>query len=152
MGALLADIPEAKSVRDEWGKSFAPIRIAAQAGDVRQAATLLFDLVNNQGPGTFERQPETVRQITLDNARTMPLLVSAPRPPAVSCTTLSTVKAPTLVVRGEHTARYFAWITEVVARCIPGSRLASIPQATHPMSRQNPAAFNETLLQFLAQH
>ena len=61
MGALLADIPEAKPVRDAWGKAFAPIRTAAQAGDVQQAATLLFDFVDNQGPGTFEQQPEAVR-------------------------------------------------------------------------------------------
>jgi hypothetical protein len=27
-----------------------------------------------------------------------------------------------------------------------------IPQATHLMSHQNPAAFNEALLHFLAQH
>ncbi len=152
LGALLADIPEAKPVRDAWSKAFAPIRTAAQAGDVQQAATLLFDLVNNQGPGTFEKQPEAVRQISLDNARTIPLLVSAPRPPAVSCATLGNVKAPTLVVGGEHTSRYFALINEVVVRCIPGSRLVIIPQATHPMSRQNPAAFNAVLLQFLAQH
>ena len=152
LGALLADIPEAKPVRDAWSKAFAPIRTAAQAGDVQQAATLLFDLVNNQGPGTFEKQPEAVRQISLDNARTIPLLVSAPRPPAVSCATLGNVKAPTLVVGGEHTSRYFALINEVVVRCIPGSRLVIIPQATHPMSRQNPVAFNAVLLQFLAQH
>jgi pimeloyl-ACP methyl ester carboxylesterase len=152
LGAVLVDLPEAKPVRDEWGKAFAPIRTAAQAGEVRQAATLLFDLVNNQGPGIFEQQPEAVRQITLDNARTIPLLVSAPRPPAVSCAMLGQVKAPTLVVGGAQTAPYFALINEVVVRCMPGSRLVSIPQATHPMSRQNPAAFNETLLQFLAQH
>jgi pimeloyl-ACP methyl ester carboxylesterase len=42
-------------------------------------------------------------------------------------------------------------INEVVVRCIPGSRLVTIPKATHPMSIQNPAAFNEALLQFLAQ-
>jgi pimeloyl-ACP methyl ester carboxylesterase len=58
----------------------------------------------------------------------------------------------TLVVGGEHTTRYFALINEVAVRCIPGSRLLIIPQVTHLMSSQNPAAFNEALLQFLAQH
>ena len=36
-------------------------------------------------------------------------------------------------------------------QCIPGSRLVVIPEAAHLMSYQNPAAFNEVLLQFLAQ-
>jgi pimeloyl-ACP methyl ester carboxylesterase len=42
-------------------------------------------------------------------------------------------------------------INEILVRCIPGSRLLTIPKATHPMSIQNPAAFNKTLSQFLAQ-
>jgi pimeloyl-ACP methyl ester carboxylesterase len=88
----------------------------------------------------------------LDNARTVPLLLAEPAPPAVSCATLSGVKAPTLVIGGEQTPRYFSLINEVSVRCIPGSHLVTIPQATHPMSIQNPAAFNAALLQFLAQH
>jgi pimeloyl-ACP methyl ester carboxylesterase len=36
-------------------------------------------------------------------------------------------------------------------RCIPGSRLAIIPESTHFSSYQNPSAFNEALLEFLAE-
>ena len=88
----------------------------------------------------------------LDNARTVPLQLAAPRPSALSCATLGDVKTPTLVVGGEQSPRYLALINEVVVQCIPGSRLVVIPQATHLMSHQNPTAFNEALLQFLAQH
>ena len=88
----------------------------------------------------------------LDNAKTVPLLIAAPATPAVSCATLGGVKVPTLVVGGEQTQRYYSLINEVVVRCLPGSRLVSIPQATHWMSIQNPAAFNEALLRFLSQH
>jgi pimeloyl-ACP methyl ester carboxylesterase len=152
MGALLADMPEGKSVLDDRSQAMAPAREAVKVGDAAQAAKLLFDWVANQGAGAFEKQPEAVRQMILDNARTVPLLLAEQAPPAVSCATLSGVKAPTLVIGGEQTPRYFSLINEVVVRCIPGSRLVIIPQATHPMSLQNPAAFNEALLQFLAQH
>jgi len=152
MGALLTDIPDGKSVLDDRSKAMAPAGEAVKAGDVVQAAKLLFDWVANQGAGAFDKQPEAVRQMILDNARTVPLLLAAPAPPAVSCATLGGVKAPTLVIGGEQTPRYFSLINEVIVRCIPGSRLVIIPQATHPMSLQNPAAFNEALLQFLAQH
>jgi pimeloyl-ACP methyl ester carboxylesterase len=60
------------------------------------------------------------------------------------------VQVPTLVVGGEHTLRPFALINAVVVQGIPGSRLVVISQATHLMSYQNPAAFNEALLHFLA--
>jgi pimeloyl-ACP methyl ester carboxylesterase len=115
-----------------------------------QATKLVFDWVNNQGAGAFDKQPEALRQMMLENAKTVPRFLAAPPPPAISCATLGGVKAPTLVIGGEQTARYFSLINEVVVRCVPGSRLAIIPKATHPMSYQNPAAFNDSLLQFLA--
>jgi pimeloyl-ACP methyl ester carboxylesterase len=152
IGALLTDMPEGKLALDDRGKALAAVREAVKAGDAIQATKLFFEWVNNQGAGAFDQQPEAVRQIILDNARTVPLLLAAPAPPAVSCATLGGVKVPTLVIGGEQTPRYFSLINEVVVRCIPGSRLVTIPQATHPMPIQNPAAFNEALLQFLAQH
>jgi pimeloyl-ACP methyl ester carboxylesterase len=151
MDELLVDRPEAQPVRDAWWQAFAPIDTAAHAGEAIQAAKLFFELANNSGPGTFDTQPEAFRQMVLDNARTVPLARAAPRPPAISCATLGGVKAPTLVVGGEQSPQYLALINEVVVRCIPGSRLVVIPQATHLMSHQNPTAFNEALLHFLAQ-
>ncbi len=148
---LLVDLPEAQPVRDAWRQAFEPIRTAAQAGKAIQATKLFFELANYQGAGTFETQPEAFRQMILDNARTVPLQLVAPRPPAISCATLGGVKAPTLVVHGEQTPHYMALISEVVVQCIPGSRLVVIPQATHLMRHQNPTAFNEALLHFLAQ-
>jgi pimeloyl-ACP methyl ester carboxylesterase len=148
---LLVDRPETQSVRDAWGQAFAPIRTAAQAGEAIQAATLFFELAHSQGAGTFEIQPEAFRQMVLDNARTVPLQLAARRPPALSCATFGGVQAPTLVVRGAQTPHYLALISEVIVECMPGSRLVVIPQATHLMSHQNPAAFNEALLCFLAQ-
>lgn len=151
MAELLADLPEAKTVLNEWSKVFKPIRTAVKAGEAVQAAKLFFELVNNQGAGAFDTQPEAFRQMILDNARTVPLQLSAPPPPAIFCATLGGVKAPTLVVGGEQTPRYPALINEVVVQCIPGSRLVVIPKATHLMTHQNPTAFNEALLHFLAQ-
>jgi pimeloyl-ACP methyl ester carboxylesterase len=151
IGALLADLPEGKPELDDRGKGLEPISAAVKAGNSVQAVTLFFDWVNNQGAGAFEKQPEPLRQLVLDNARTVALFLAAPRPPAISCVTLGNVKAPTLVIGGEQTRRFFSLINEVVVRCIPGSRLAIIPNATHPMSYQNPAAFNEALSRFLTQ-
>jgi pimeloyl-ACP methyl ester carboxylesterase len=152
LGALLANIPEGKAALGDRRKAMAAVRGAVKAGDAVQATKLFFESVNNQGAGAFAKQPEAVRQMILDNARTVPLSLAAPRPPALSCATLGGIKTPTLIARGEQTLRFFSLISEVAARCVPGSRLVTIPNATHPMSIQNPAAFNEALLQFLSQH
>jgi pimeloyl-ACP methyl ester carboxylesterase len=147
--SLLVDVPEAKPEIDERRKAFESIATGAKAGETVQAAKLFFEWVNNEGAGAFDKQPEAVRQMILDNARTVPLALSAPPRPAIDCARLGGLKAPTLVAGGERTRRYYSLINEIVVRCIPGSRLVTIPKATHPMSIQNPAAVNEALLQFL---
>jgi pimeloyl-ACP methyl ester carboxylesterase len=147
---LLDDLPEAQLVCDEWRTAFQRLRTAAQTGKAIQATRLFFELANNQGPGALDTQPESFRQMVLDNARTVPLALSAPRPPALSRTILGGVKTATLVVGGAQSPRYLALINDVVVRSISGGRLVVIPEASHLMSYQNPAAFNEALLHFLA--
>jgi pimeloyl-ACP methyl ester carboxylesterase len=148
---LLADLPEVQSVRDEWAKSFEPIRSAALRGDAARAAELFFDLANNQGPGAFDRQPETFRQMVLDNARTIPLQLLALRDrPTISRIALNGLTAPTLVIGGKQSPRYCSLINEVVAQSVPSGRLIVIPGGAHLMSYQNPTVFNEALLEFLA--
>jgi pimeloyl-ACP methyl ester carboxylesterase len=151
MAELLEELPEAKAVREELRQRLELIRTTANAGEAVQAAKLFFEWGNNQGAGAFDRQPEAFRQMILDNARTVALQLSAPRPPVLSRTMLSGVKLPVLVVGGEHSRRHSVLGNEVLVQCIPGSRLVVIPQATHLMSHQNPTAFNEALLHFLAQ-
>jgi pimeloyl-ACP methyl ester carboxylesterase len=152
IGTLLADMPEGKPPLDDRAQALAQARAAANAGDAGQATRAFFEWVDNQGPGAFDRQPAAVRQMLLDNARTLPLVLAAPPPPAISCAMLGGVKAPTLVIDGDQTRRFFSLISEVAVRCLPGSRLVTIPQATHLMFIQQSAAFNAVLLSFLAQH
>jgi pimeloyl-ACP methyl ester carboxylesterase len=151
LGALLASAPEAKLALEDRNKMMESIAAAVRTGGALQATKLLFDWVNNEGPDSFDKQSEALRQMFLDNANTVPLFQASPPPPAISCATLGAVKLPTLVIGGEHSRPYYSLINEIVARCTPGSRMVIMPKATHPMNYQNPAAFNEALLQFLAQ-
>src|SRR5215467_5764984 len=106
--------------------------------------------LNSFSVSLLDVQPEPFRQMVLDNARTVPLALSA-RPPTFSRAILNSVKAPTLVVGGEQSPSSLTWINNVIAQNIPSSRLVVIPKAAHLMSYQNPTAFNEALLYFLAQ-
>ncbi|WP_191060530.1 hypothetical protein [Geminicoccus harenae] len=56
-----------------------PVTDAVEAGDAEQAAKVLTDGVFQTPPPDFERQPQELPAMQLDNARVMPLLCSAPR-------------------------------------------------------------------------
>lgn len=148
--SLLAEAPETRPALDAFNKEVEGVAAVLKAGDLMGATKLFYELVTGEGAGSFDKQPETVRRIIQDNARTLPFLFAGPLP-AISCDALRAVKMPTLVVGGEQTPTYFALINQAVVRCVAGSRLVTIPKANHVMSYQNPAAFNEALLQFLAQ-
>ena len=82
----------------------------------------------------------------------LPLDLAAPPPPSITCAQLGAIKAPTAVVRGELTPPFFRIIADTANRCIPGSLLIVVPNTRHLWPAQEPAAFNQTLLEFLAKN
>jgi pimeloyl-ACP methyl ester carboxylesterase len=146
--SLLTD-PEAKPVLDAFNKGAQEIVGQLKAGDQSAALKTLVALVRGGGPDSFDREAEPVRRMLEANARTLPLLFPSP-PPPVSCETLNKVKTPTLVVEGAQTPEWFKRIDKATVSCIAGSRFVTIPDASHPMSGDNPAAFNKAVLEFIA--
>jgi pimeloyl-ACP methyl ester carboxylesterase len=146
--SLLAESPEGKALLDKWNKDALPMIAAIKSGDNVGATRHLSALVTGDAPENFEKWPAGLRQILLDNSRTLPLLFTE-TPADITCEMLRGVKAPTLVVRGANTPPLFATINQKVLGCIPGSKPAVIPNASHAMSYDNPAAFNSALLAML---
>ena len=147
--SVLEETPEGKQVLGEWFAGAQPMIAAVKAGDTALATRQLSALVNGRPVEDFDKMPAGFREQLLDNARTLPLLLAAP-PVTASCDTLRAIRTPTLVVRGERTPKVFTAIHEAVGRCIAGSTLAVVPDASHAMSYDNPAAFNRIVLDFIA--
>jgi pimeloyl-ACP methyl ester carboxylesterase len=144
--SLIAESTEGKQALADFGKAAGPAVAAAKSGDSATAAKL-FELPR----GGFDTDPVVLRKVILDNARTVPLLLVAP-PPPVSCATLNTIKTPTLVTRGATSMPYYALMSDQMVRCVPGSKLVVVPNSNHDSPVRNPAAFNEAVLSFIAQH
>jgi pimeloyl-ACP methyl ester carboxylesterase len=126
-------------------------RVRAEAGvDPEREAKLWFELVNNRGPDTFDAQAPALRRMWLDNFNAR--RSSAPSPSPLTCRELGAIATPTLAVAAEHGMPYSRRIMEMLAGCIPGSRLVVIPSVTHFMSYQDAGAFNDIVLSFLARH
>ena len=77
---------------------------------------------------------------------------AAPPPEPVTCAQLGAITTPTLIMGAEYGMPYSRRIVDVLAGCIPDSRLVVIPGVTHFMSYQDPDSFNEAVLEFIAQH
>lgn len=150
--SLIADLPEGKAALAARANAFEPIVAAVRGGDAVRAAALFFEYVNHRGPGAFDRLPDETRGMILDNARTVALLLdalAAGPPPDVSPVMVAQIAAPTLLVEGAQTLRYYTLINDVVAAALPRCTRRVIPDATHLMTSQNPVAFNTALLAFL---
>jgi pimeloyl-ACP methyl ester carboxylesterase len=143
---------EGKVALADYQKDLAKSAAAAKAGDVRQAAILLFNAVQAD-PAAFENAPPVIQQRWLDNAKTLPLLFAGAAPPPVTCEELASLKVPVLVMRGDQTRANFALGDEMLLNCLPqGTELALVPNARHMWNQVSPRAGADAILAFIAEH
>jgi pimeloyl-ACP methyl ester carboxylesterase len=62
---------------------------------------------------------------------------------------LGRIKAPVLIIDGEHDEAIRREHTEELAKEIPGAQLQILPNVSHFAFIQNPAEFNAAVLKFL---
>jgi pimeloyl-ACP methyl ester carboxylesterase len=135
---------------DEDRKGVAAARAASAAGKNDEAMKLFLDFASNHA-GAFDALPPEARAMRLDNARTAPKALSAP-PARITCVEAGQLKVPVTITMGDLTRPFYRVIAQAASRCIPGAQLITIKGATHGSPSQQPAAFNDALLAFLARH
>jgi pimeloyl-ACP methyl ester carboxylesterase len=101
------------------------------------------------GAGTWKNLPQDRRQPTRDNAWTIAgqLRDSA----IIRCSDVAGIKVRTLLIDGEKTTPDNRSEVEQAHQCLPSAQRVTIPNAGHVMHRQNQAAFDKALLDFLLQ-
>jgi pimeloyl-ACP methyl ester carboxylesterase len=143
--------PADQKIAAEDRKCMATVGASAKAGNTAEATKLFFECVNGQ-PGEFDALPPDSRAMHLDNARTVPLQLNPASPIRMTCVQLGEIKVPVGITKGELTRPYYQVTVGAVHRCVPGSRLITVKGARHGAPAQQPAAFNEALLAFLARN
>lgn len=140
-----ADTPEGKATR------FSMAQVAHRRGACAIAELMLPKLLSPSGIQQRTELITKLRNIILGNPPSGiigDLMAMEERPDASSLA--RTLNVPTLVVVGEHDIPSPPAEMKELAKLIPGATLKIIPQAGHVSNLENPEAFNQALLDFLA--
>ncbi|WP_167381158.1 alpha/beta fold hydrolase [Bradyrhizobium arachidis] len=105
------------------------------------------------GDGSYEKIPPPVLKRVMDNVQELKGEASSRDLfPPTTCEDVQKVKAPTLLVDGELSPKVFRLVDDMLEHCLPSVERATIPAASHQMEVENPQAFNDTVLAFIAKH
>ena len=148
IGSLLAESPDGKTLTEEFSKVVATAKDTVKSGDSIEALRNFVDYILGE-KGGFVTLPPSIIDMFKANAKTLGPQLGALPPPTINCAKAGTIKAPTLILNGEHTIVRYKVINSVLKRCIPNNESIAIPEADHMVQLRNPNAFNEALLAFL---
>lgn len=133
--------------RKELGAAVA----AAKANESLRSAQIFLDWATLR-PNAYERLSADRQAVIRENARTMPLLFAAPPPVLVTCAQLTQLRIPVTITMGHNTRPAARIVAESTHRCISGSQLKTISNATHTAPWENSSEFNAELMAFLSRN
>jgi pimeloyl-ACP methyl ester carboxylesterase len=129
-----------------------PATEAFKTGDDQGAMRILVD--GFAGTGRFDNLPPEgvpLHADAMQNARFFRAMTLSFDPfPNLSKAKVGRLRIPVLIITGENTIKIHKLVNEELARLLPKAEQAIIPKAGHGSPRENPSAFNEAMLNFLA--
>ncbi|BBQ54612.1 alpha/beta fold hydrolase [Aeromonas jandaei] len=130
------------------GAMFGPLFAQVQEGKLPQAVASLIDGSGGRG-GYFASQPVKWQQAQLAEAASLPKQLSQSERPDWSPARLATLALPACVMLGAATRPLFALVGEALAAQLPHCQLKRIEGANHLYPIEQPAAFANTLQDWL---
>ncbi|SAL67406.1 alpha/beta fold hydrolase [Caballeronia humi] len=144
------DSPGGKAVVEAFFRSVPSIKAELNTDGSAKATEMMIDSVL-EDPQAWEKAPPLWSTMWRDNAKTLGPFLSA-APPPIDCSRVGTIKAPTLIIEGANSARFFHEIDSKLLQCIAGSERVSVPKADHLVQVRDAEAVNEAILGFLTRH
>lgn len=150
--SLLTTTPQGDSLLQNFtAGTIIPSGEAFQSGDNEEGVRRFINGV--LGDNAYENLPPNVRAIMMENARELKgATMDTNLFPPFSCEDARNVSIPTLLLNGELSPNMFIQIQDILEQCLPNKERAMIPAASHGSVYENPQAFNEAVLTFLAKH
>jgi pimeloyl-ACP methyl ester carboxylesterase len=148
--AFVVSNPEARPLAT--AEQLNVVRQAFEQGDIESALQIVREIVTGKQASAQPPVP-WVRKMLHDNAWHLQLLwMRGVSEPPVTCEEAREIKIPVLLLGGDRSPAVFAQILDALEKCLPTAERAVLPKSSHGLELDNPAAFNETVLKFLARH
>lgn len=149
---LLEHHPEGRTLRDNFlAEVWEPAGELVRQGRVEDGVRVFVDGVVEEG--VYDRFPPEVQDLIMDNACEFKVETSSPdfwTP--ITCKDAERITVPTLLLTGDKSLRWLQLIVDELDRCMPNSEVGIVPETTHEVTSDNPVAYNERVLEFLAKH
>ena len=135
----------------EFTINLAPAREALKVGDTKNGIPLFVDGVG--GSGAYDRRSKADKNMNSDNAASYLADATTKRPrPTFTCDMAKAIAAPVLLSNGERSQNFFFRITEQLEACLPNSERIVVAGSSHTAPSENPDAYDQAVLTFLAKH
>jgi pimeloyl-ACP methyl ester carboxylesterase len=144
--SLLPPSPEGEAMARQSSEMFARLRDDLATGDEMPALQRFVEALS--GPGAWARRTPAQRQVMLDNVRTGPACAQRP---SFTRDQIASLPMPILPVTGARSPpRYRLMLEAMRALNRNAAPVVAIEGAAHGMHRENPAAFNAAVRDFIA--
>ena len=135
----------------EFAIRLAPAREALKVGDTKNGIPLFVDGIG--GPGAYDRRSAADKNMNADNAASYLADATTKRPRAAfTCDMAKAIAAPVLLSNGERSQHFFFRINDQLIACLPNSERIVVAQSSHTVPSENPDAYDQAVLTFLAMH
>jgi len=146
---LIDGLPGARAATEALYANFGPAFSAIEAGQLEDAALRFIEAVFDLPEGGAEAEPERWRSVWRENGRTIPLYLQGLAGDTATCSELSAVRVPTLVVRGATSTIYDVMMAERLTACESNAVVVTLPEANHDGPYRQPDRFAEMIDSFL---
>ena len=131
-------------------RAMVPAQRAFAKGENEEAMRLF--LLGVLGKRAYERLPDESRQVMRENLSAARAQLLGEGFPELDDDQVRSVRAPTLLVTGEHSPSFLLRLTDRLEELLPDVERVEIPDASHVMHEENADAVNEAILTFLHRH
>jgi non-heme chloroperoxidase len=148
--SILANIPGAEAdLKANQDFVSGVLRPALSSGNSERIVNAFLGYV---APGDFDHFRLEIQRVYVTNVPGFKADVAGAFAVPFSCDDARRISVATLVVASDGAPNVYRRTTDALSHCVVGSNLVTIPRTTHLMFLDNPQAFNEAVLTFVAKH